>query len=75
MFIYIWPEEWDGSNRILRKFKEFHHRFLRLTFLGDNFGFVSLISKSEEILYYGRFLYIMNEGIRVAGRLFKFLVY
>ena len=63
----------EQSNRILRKFHTYSHRFVRASFVDENFGFITG-DLSDDIVEW-RLRVIMHNGINVGGEHFVFLHY
>jgi hypothetical protein len=68
------PAENDLSNRILRQFIQFKNRFLRITFVDENFAKVFSLTSSEDI-FENRFRVLILNGFELSGKTFKFLGY
>lgn len=64
--------ELDLSNRILYDFKPWQHRFVRVSFVDENFGPTSSYSAS---IYQLRVTPLMQYGFNIFGRTYKFLAY
>ncbi|KAL8929002.1 MAG: hypothetical protein Q9208_001445 [Pyrenodesmia sp. 3 TL-2023] len=72
--VYLAGPDVEAGNRVLRKYARFSEYFLRVTFMdenGDTFYFDK--NDSNRAIFHWRFKDILNEGVEVAGRLFKFL--
>jgi hypothetical protein len=67
------PAQREASNRILRQCIEHKARFLRVTFVEENFG--SVLSARSADIFERRIRPIMRDGVCVAGRRFVFLAY
>ncbi|KAJ3404630.1 hypothetical protein HDU80_002570 [Chytriomyces hyalinus] len=68
----------ETSNRVIRQYKEYSAHFLHVTFVDEDGAMFSRSNLSEiphDIIYEERFCTMLKEGIRVAGRLFKFLAF
>lgn len=72
--VYLAGPDVEAGNRVLRKYARFSEHFLRVTFMDEN-GDTFYFDKdfSNEAIFHWRFKAILNEGVEVAGRLFKFL--
>eukprot|EP00834_Sanchytrium_tribonematis_P004369 NODE_211_length_12764_cov_0.923727.p1 type:complete len:1193 gc:universal NODE_211_length_12764_cov_0.923727:10212-6634(-) len=66
------PPDAELSNRIIRQFQKYKDRFIRVTFVDENFGSV-LQARSDEI--FDRMKDLLSNGISVAGHKFVFLAY
>ena len=51
----------EVSNRVIREFKEFRHRFIRVSILEENFSSISQFGSDE--LLANRFSLLINEGM------------
>lgn len=72
--IYLAGPDVEEGNRVLRKYAGFSEHFLRVTFMdedGETFYFDKNFSNTD--IFHWRFKEILNDGVEVAGRLFKFL--
>jgi len=67
------PAELDTSNRIIRHFQEHIDRFVRVTFVDEDFG--SILQAASDIIYENRLRTIVHTGITVAGHSFVFLAF
>eukprot|EP01036_Dinobryon_divergens_P034994 gene34994-45294_t len=67
------PAVREQSNRVIREFSRFKERFVRITFVDDNFG--SILGAKSEDIFNLRILKIMQSGFVVAGRKFVFLAF
>ena len=67
------PPELEASNRILRENLAHKDRFLRVTFVEENFS--SILSIRSEDIFEKRIRPILRQGLFVAGRRFVFLAY
>ncbi|KAI8914028.1 RNA dependent RNA polymerase-domain-containing protein [Powellomyces hirtus] len=66
----------EQSNRLLRRHAEHHDRFLRVDFSEESMDrcMVGFSGEMDSILD-GRFSKILNEGLALAGRTYKFLAF
>ncbi|KAI8838591.1 RNA dependent RNA polymerase-domain-containing protein [Chytriomyces cf. hyalinus JEL632] len=68
----------ETSNRVIRQYKEYSAHFLHVAFVDEDGAMFRRSNLSEiphDIIYEERFCTMLKEGIRVAGRLFKFLAF
>ncbi|RKO83996.1 RNA dependent RNA polymerase-domain-containing protein, partial [Blyttiomyces helicus] len=72
---YPQPPEVEEGNRVLRAFPSLVDRFMRVTFCDENLSSVLGARPGDILDRSGRVHRVMNNGLRVAGRLFKFLAY
>jgi len=71
---YLYGPEPENNNRVLRKYPDHHDHFIRVQFGDENGGQVLFHpDRSNDIIFYHRFKKVLNEGINIAGRQFKFL--
>ncbi|KAL9600254.1 MAG: hypothetical protein Q9219_003298 [cf. Caloplaca sp. 3 TL-2023] len=72
--VYLAGPDPEAGNRVLRKYARFSDFFLRVTFMDENGeGFFFSRERVNAVIYHERFNEILNDGISVGGRLFKFL--
>lgn len=72
--VYLAGPDPEAGNRVLRKYATFSEYFLRVTFMdedGETFFFDR--NFSNEVIFHTRFTNILNDGVNVGGRIFKFL--
>jgi RNA-dependent RNA polymerase len=62
----------DQTNRVLRRYAKFKDRFLRVSFVDENFATI-FQARSPDVI--NRIRRILQEGFKVAGKHFKFLAY
>ena len=67
------PAVHEQSNRVIRHFHAHRERFLRVTFVDENFG--SILGASSPDIFENRLFVIMTNGIEIAGRRFIFLAF
>ncbi|KAJ3121584.1 hypothetical protein HK100_012326 [Physocladia obscura] len=68
----------DKSNRVVRQYKNYSDNFLHVSFVeedGSHIGHNSLCDIPHNIIYEDRFCGFLKDGIKIAGRLFKFLAF
>ncbi|KAJ3020730.1 UNVERIFIED_CONTAM: hypothetical protein HDU68_009994 [Siphonaria sp. JEL0065] len=68
----------DKSNRVIRQYEEYSAHFLHVSFVeedGSNISRTNFKDIPQDVIYNDRFTAFLKEGIRVAGRLFKFLAF
>ncbi|KAI9314709.1 RNA-dependent RNA polymerase [Obelidium mucronatum] len=69
----------DKSNRVMRQYKEYSSHFLHVSFVEEDGTQIShsnvLADIPHTVIYEDRFAGFFKEGIRIAGRLFKFLAF
>ncbi|KAE8149813.1 RNA dependent RNA polymerase-domain-containing protein [Aspergillus avenaceus] len=65
--------EIEPQNRILRKFPKHHEYFIRVQFCDENGEDILLNGRIDYGKVFARFKNIMEHGIQIAGRLYKFL--
>ncbi|KAJ5038729.1 uncharacterized protein L3040_006409 [Drepanopeziza brunnea f. sp. 'multigermtubi'] len=64
----------ESNNRTLRKYKEFHDYFMRVSFGAEDGEPLMYHSKvSNYHVYHGRFQEIPDRGVKIGGRVFSFL--
>ncbi|KAL8648728.1 MAG: hypothetical protein Q9226_005877 [Calogaya cf. arnoldii] len=66
--------ELESSNRVLRNYASYSSHFLRVTFMeedGEPFYFDH--SRSNRDIFWGRFDWLLQDGIKIGGRLYEFL--
>ncbi|KAF2814287.1 RNA-directed RNA polymerase [Mytilinidion resinicola] len=64
----------EVTNRVLRKYAKYHDYFLRVTFGDEDATPVHFDARAnQERIYHGRFKQILDKGVNIAGRTFKFL--
>lgn len=63
------------SNRVLRKFKEFQDRFIRVHVCDEDFDRIKHNMEFSNDLIHQHFLAIFKHGITLHGRTFKFLAF
>jgi RNA dependent RNA polymerase len=72
--IYLYGPEPENSNRVLRKYPGHHDHFIRVQFGDENGGQVLFHpDRSNNNIFYHRFKKVLNEGINIGRRQFKFL--
>ena len=67
------PAVREQTNRVIRQFSRFKERFVRISFVDDNFG--SILGAKTADIFDRRILGIMESGFEVAGRKFVFLAF
>lgn len=65
--------EMDMSNRILRQYAAHNERFVRVTFVDENFG--SILQARSNHVFDRRIRSLLRNGIMVAGNKFVFLAF
>ncbi|KZF19189.1 RdRP-domain-containing protein [Xylona heveae TC161] len=71
--IYLHGPQFEGKNRVLRCYPEFTSHFLRVSFVEED-GRPLRFDQTNHSILYSRFSSILNDsGIKVAGRVYKFL--
>ncbi|KAI8620436.1 RNA dependent RNA polymerase-domain-containing protein [Chytriomyces sp. MP71] len=68
----------DKSNRVVRHFQSYAAHFLHVSFVeedGEQISHNDFGDIPHDIIYEDRYCTLLKEGIRVAGRLFKFLAF
>eukprot|EP00798_Chlamydomonas_sp_ICE-L_P010051 gene10051-7944_t len=68
------PPELDAGNRIIRENAAHRDRFVRVTFVDENFSNARAFTSSEDVMD-GRIRRIVHEGMIIAGRRFHFLAF
>ncbi|KAL8751235.1 MAG: hypothetical protein Q9199_006559 [Rusavskia elegans] len=66
--------ELECSNRVLRNYAKFSDHFLRVTFMeedGEPFYFDH--TRSNQDILWGRFKSLLQDGIKIGGRIYEFL--
>ncbi|KAL8778939.1 MAG: hypothetical protein Q9213_007174 [Squamulea squamosa] len=64
----------ESNNRVTRKYSKFSYHLLRVTFMGeDGEPFHSDRSQSNRDIFNGRFSGLLQDGIKIGGRLYEFL--
>ncbi|KAL8748834.1 MAG: hypothetical protein Q9184_007063, partial [Pyrenodesmia sp. 2 TL-2023] len=72
--VYLAGPDPEAGNRVLRKWSAYSDCFLRVTFMDeDGEGYFFDRNFSNRVIFHDRFTGILNDGIEVAGRVFKFL--
>ncbi|KAH7415135.1 hypothetical protein KP509_14G029700 [Ceratopteris richardii] len=85
---YCLPSETERSNRVLRKFKHLADRFLRVSFVDENFHKLSGAMLNATVVpfarttghvsrsaLYQRIRVILKEGFKLCGRHYEFLAF
>ena len=67
------PEELDQSSRVLRAYATHKERFLRITFVDENYG--SVLQAQSADIFEKRLRPLLHSGLLVGGRPFVFLAY
>ncbi|ERF76596.1 hypothetical protein EPUS_05869 [Endocarpon pusillum Z07020] len=71
---YLYGPEPESNNRVLRKYPEHHDYFIRVQFCDeDGIQVQYRPDVSNDLIFYKRFNKILDEGINIGGRQFKFL--
>ncbi|KAI4263619.1 MAG: hypothetical protein L6R42_001243 [Xanthoria sp. 1 TBL-2021] len=66
--------ELECSNRVLRNYAKFSDHFLRVTFMEeDNEPFYFDHTRSNQDIFWGRFKSLLQDGIKIGGRIYEFL--
>lgn len=65
--------EMDMSNRILRQYAVYNERFVRVTFVDENFG--SILKARSNHVFDGRIRSLLRNGITIASNRFVFLAF
>ncbi|KAJ9606772.1 hypothetical protein H2200_008781 [Cladophialophora chaetospira] len=72
--MYLYGPEPESYNRVLRKYRQNHEYFARVTFYDENGEPIRFSPLwSNDVIYHERIKGILNEGFSVAGRRFNFL--
>ncbi|KAK2764926.1 hypothetical protein FQN54_008623 [Arachnomyces sp. PD_36] len=72
--VYLYGPTLETKNRVLRLYSDFQDHFLRVEFLDETGDPVRYDPKANlDDIFQGRFKSVLIEGIKVAGRLYKFL--
>jgi RNA-dependent RNA polymerase len=86
--VYCMGPELEGSNRVTRHYKDHIDRFLRVSFVDENFGPVpstalsvptrgnslsGLVAERSEV--FDRILTVLQQGVTVGGQKFEFLAF
>ncbi|KAJ3342074.1 hypothetical protein HDU83_006225 [Entophlyctis luteolus] len=76
--LYVEGPRLEKTNRVFRQYKKLISNFINVTFVEENGGQIarnSLIDIPHDVVYKERFGKMLKEGIKVAGRHYKFLAY
>jgi hypothetical protein len=72
--VHLFGPEPESNNRILRKYPGQHEYFLRVQFCDEDGQPVRFNPRiSNDRIYHGRFKEVLEHGINIAGRVYKFL--
>lgn len=64
----------ESNNRVLRKYRDYHEYFLRVQFCDEDSQPVRFNPRvSNEKIFHGRFKKVLDTGIVIADRVYKFL--
>jgi hypothetical protein len=72
--IYLYGPTLETKNRVLRKYHKHRDYFLRVEFTDESGDPVRYDPKANlDEIFKGRFMKVLEDGIRIAGRLYQFL--
>jgi hypothetical protein len=71
--IYLEGPEAEVSNRVLRRYPNFHDHFIRVVFSDEDGGRLDYSLNTNLEAIYARFRSVLNEGIELAGKKYQFL--
>ncbi|GAA5813500.1 hypothetical protein MFLAVUS_006978 [Mucor flavus] len=74
--MYIQPPSLETTNRVVRHYREYSDRFIRVQFMDEGFNRVgpSLDQKTKEVMY-TRIYQILKRGIQIGDRRYEFLAF
>ncbi|KAI9251659.1 RNA dependent RNA polymerase-domain-containing protein [Helicostylum pulchrum] len=74
--MYIQPPSLETTNRVVRHYREYSDRFIRVQFMDEGFNRVgpSLDQKTKEVVY-SRIYQILKRGIQIGDRRYEFLAF
>jgi len=77
--VVLQPAQLEGSNRVLRHFKDFQDRFLRVSFQDEDdelfAGSLDSDDRDPEFGILARVRAVLRHGLRIAGRHFVVLAF